>query len=643
MEVEVSEVGDARGIAALISRHSAADYPMNPPRCALLRRTRPSSPSRPLARQISAAAGCIALYLALTACGAPPPPPDRAATSAAHNAEEVIRLPLETPIVTLDPARAVDAVSRRITGQIFDTIVDWDPYADPPKLTPGLLEALPQPKGDGLTLTLTLRSGDSGPRFAPDPCLDAPEGARAGRSVIAADLADSLLRHAEPGLPGAYDLLAGRIIGLDAWRDLPPADRPLRPEGIHVVDAVTLTLRLTRPQPEFLAILGSPQLAIVPPECVRYYDGSDDAHPPWALHPVGSGPYELDRASSAPPRAASLRRVGAARQRPYPPPPGAPPPCPFAPALEHLVFEHFDSPETELRLFQRGLIAALAPGQANFTALIRAGEPRADALPPGTYLRRAPVLATTLLVFRMDDPVIGQSSDPAVDEEHRALRQAIAAAFDVARYLKIVRNDAWGDAATQLVPSALLPAGAPLHPFALPARDEALARALLAGADLGDRRIRLRYATTTGAAAQQEAAILRESLRPLGIDLDVITDDGYTAKILSGQLSAQLYALRYDADYPDPMSFLAPFTCASPASYTAYCSRRFDAAFARFANLPLGPDRDEAAEELERILGDDLPIRPIDTPSLWTLVRADLRGFVRHPVTGLRAELLCRP
>jgi hypothetical protein len=43
---------------------------MNPPRCALLRRTRPSSPSRPLARQISAAAGCIALYLALTACGA---------------------------------------------------------------------------------------------------------------------------------------------------------------------------------------------------------------------------------------------------------------------------------------------------------------------------------------------------------------------------------------------------------------------------------------------------------------------------------------------------------------------------------------------------------------------------------------------
>ncbi len=597
----------------------------------------------------AASAGRVAIAAAIAvaiACGTPADESDRdarASTATSHAIDEAIRLPLETAIVTLDPATASDAVSRRITGQLFETLVDWDPHASPPRPLPGLLADLPRLDDEGRTLTLVLRSEGDAHRFAPDPCLDGDDAARVGRAVVAADVAASLLRHADPGLAGAYGLLAGRITGLDAWRESPPNARPRLPEGLTIVDPSTLVIRLTRPQPEFTAILGSPQLAIVPPECVRHYDGRDDAHPPWSRHPVGSGPYVLDAAGTALPRAAALRKSPTFTPRPYPARPGEASPCPTAPAIDRVILEHFESPDTALRLFQRGLLAALAPGQGAFDEVIAAGAVREGHVPKDTSIDRSSVLATTVLAFRMDDPILGQHATPSDDDRHRALRQAIAAAFDGARYHSIIRSGAWASPASQLTPPALLRVdGPPLHLHAPASRDEAAARARLQIAALGDAPLVLRYATTTGPAAQQEAAILRESLRPLGIEVEVIADDAYLFKILAGQLRAQLYSLRFDADYPDAESFLAPFVCGDPNNYTAYCSRRFDAAYARFAALPPGPARDRAAVELERILGEDVPIRPIDHPELWTLVRGDLVGFVRDPLRGLRVDLLCR-
>ena len=577
-----------------------------------------------------------ALLAGLFACGGAASGVDEAANDA------LLRLPLEAAITSLDPASASDAVSRRITGQLFDTLVDWDPYVHPPAPRPELLAELPRVEDDGLAVTLSLRRGADARRFAPDPCLDGPGAATEGRPVVASDVAASILRLAEPAHAGAFGLLAGRVVGLDAWREAPVGERPPLPEGITVIDDATLTLRLTRPQPELTALLGAPQLAVVPIECVRRYDGVGD-RPPFARHPVGSGPYVLDPAATALPRAVGLRRSPALAPQPYPAPPSAPPPCATAPALDRVVFEHIESPDTALRLFQRGHLAALAPGPGQFAEVIDGAAPRVGHVPKDTYLQRDPVLATTLLVFRMDDPEIGQSADPDADARNRALRRAIAVAFDTARYLAVVRSGAWGRPAAQVVPTELLPAADALHPYALAARDEAAAIALAGDAGLSpDRRRTLRYATTSGTDAQQEAAILREALRPLGLDLEVLVDDAYLYKLLTGQLRAQIFALRFDADYPDPESFLAPFTCASPSSYTGYCSPRFDAAFARFAALPPGPDRIAAAADLERILGDDVPVRPIDTPELWTLLRGDLRGFIRHPLTGLRVELLCR-
>ena len=74
---------------------------------------------------------------------------------------------------------------------------------------------------------------------------------------------------------------------------------------------------------------------------------------------------------------------------------------------------------------------------------------------------------------------------------------------------------------------------------------------------------------------------------------------------------------------------------------TARRMAAYDAAFATFAALPAGPGRDHAAAELERKLGEDVPVRPIDQPEAWYLAQPWLHGLVRHPLVGLRLELLC--
>ncbi|HGG56643.1 MAG TPA: hypothetical protein ENK31_02475, partial [Nannocystis exedens] len=546
-----------------------------------------------------------------------------------------IRLPLETTISSLDPAAANDAVSQRVSGQIFDTLLDWEPSASPPRLI-GEVSLLPELDADRKTLTLRLPSGDAARKFAPDACLKGQDAKNKGRAVRASDAALSLLRHADPHLAGAWDLLAGRILGFDEWRSQAQSSRPPMPAGIIVDDrAGTLTLRLTRAQPELPAILANPRLAIVPPECVAYYDGHDDLHPPFARHPVGSGPYMLDHARSELPRAAILIANPVAPTTAMPKPTSGALRCTHQPGIGRVILEHYASSEAALRLFQTGTIAAFAPGQGLFEEVIRDGSLIPGQTPEDTVIHRASVLATTLLVFRMTDPQLGQSDDPAIDAAHRRERQAIAAAFDDRRYHRIIRNDAWAKPASQVTPRSLLDPGPSvvLHPSAAADRTKPPARS--------SPQTSLRYMTTTGPAAQQEAAILREALRPIGYVLEVIYDDLYLYKILSGQARAQLFSLRFDADFPDSASFLDPFTCDSSGSYSGFCSPAYDALHRRFAATAPGAERDALALDLERILGAQVPVRPIDTPELWMLTRGWLKNVVRHPLSGLRIELLC--
>ncbi|MBZ5712073.1 ABC transporter substrate-binding protein [Nannocystis pusilla] len=493
---------------------------------------------------------------------------------------------------------------------------------------PELLADLPEISPDGLTYTLRLREG---PRFHPDACLEDQ-----ARPLRAGDVAASLLR-ITPGKHATWSLLAGRVAGLDAWHAAAAKNTPGQLAPITWDDAArTVTLRLTRPQPEFAAILAHPALAIVPPECVTYYDGKTDGRPSFARHPVGSGPYHFDHAASEFPRTAVL--VAEGEPRAYPRAANSPVPCPQVPGARRVVLTHFQHGEPALRAFQAGELAAIVPGQAQFAEVVALGEPVPGALPPGTGLKKFPVAAVDLLYFNMASPEIGHHPDPARARENLALRRAIARAFDVPRYLEVVRNGAWADASAGVLPREVSPR---LDlPDAPPARDLAAAQAILAEAGLSERTWTLNYWGGASEPERQEAALVREFLRPLGVDLQITARDNflYDPGLRAG---AHLFGLRFDADFFDPSNTLASFTCRAPDNLAGFCAPEYDAAYAAFAALPAGPARDDAARGLQALLGEHMPVRPLDQPSAWYLHQRWLGGLVRHPLAGLRVELLC--
>jgi len=349
----------------------------------------------------------------------------------------------------------------------------------------------------------------------------------------------------------------------------------------------------------------------------------------------------LDHAASELPRSVTLVR------NPSSPPSDRLQPlgCSQVPGASPVTLTHFSDREPELRAFQSGELALIAPGQSQFAEVVAdatTARMQPGATPPGTHLERFPAMATTMLVFAMHDADIGQRPDPVIDARHRALRQAIALAFDAVRYHRVVRNDAWAVQRARIVPRGLGGAHdeSALHRFAPPAADLEQARQILAAAGLTGPRT-LRYWTNPGEAELQEAIILRDALRPLDIDLEITQRTGYQNDAIGGRGQAQLYSLRFDADYLDAQNFLAPFTCAAPDNFSGFCDPAYDLAFAEFARLPAGPQRDAAAAQLERLLGDLVPVRPIDQPEAWYLVQPWLSGVRRHPLSGLRVELLC--
>lgn len=544
-----------------------------------------SRPLGPLLVVLAVGAGCT--------CAGPTPGDDE------RGRGSTIRVPLETPITSLDPSTAGDAVSRRVTSALFDTLVDWSPEATP-RLQPELLAELPIPDAQAHTVRLVLPPAGQRRRFAADECLPGGEA----REVTVQDVRASLLRHREPTRSG-HGLLAGRIAGFQ------------RGEGVEVLDDDRLLVRLEGSQPDFAAILASPQLAIVPPECVEYYDG--ESRPAFSEHPVGSGPFVLDHAQSEPGRAAVLRR----RE----PAPDGPLPRPF----DVVILERIADRQTELELFRRGKLGVMAPGQAQFDAVLdQRGQPRPGALPEGTTVHAFPMLRTNLLVFVMSDPLLGT----AAGERGLALRRAVSLAFDVPRYERLVQNELRARPARGLVPYGLADrelGQAPLFRDAPHRPDATGAARLLTAAEI--ERPRLTYLTGTSEAEHQEADLFVAAMKAAGIEVRVEHDLNVLGRILDPERRGgiQLFALAFDADYPAPANFYEQFRCDGPiAQIAGFCDPGYDERMSGGARWG----------ELERHLGDLAVVRPIDHPRVWLLAAPGVAGVVRDPIVGLRVEHL---
>ena len=101
---------------------------------------------------------------------------------------------------TLDPAVAYTTAEHVITGNVYDTLLEYHYLRRPYQLIPGLAEAKPEPvalPGGGQSYRFKLRRDAV---FHEDACFPPDRQGRRTRPVVAADFAFQLARLADPAI-----------------------------------------------------------------------------------------------------------------------------------------------------------------------------------------------------------------------------------------------------------------------------------------------------------------------------------------------------------------------------------------------------------------------------------------------------------
>lgn len=528
---------------------------------------------------------CLALLLALAACGKRETPP----------AFDAATLPYGIPVDPeprrggtfvfgrsadakgLDPAAITDGESVMVVTNLFDTLVAVDP--DSLEIVPALAESW-EASPDGTVWTFRLREGV---RF------------HDGTPCDAAAVAFSFERQRDPGHPAHT---GDCPYWLDYFKDVARTE---------AVDSRTVRITLERPYAALLPILTLFSASVVSPSAFASEGVGPDGkyRYDFARKPVGTGPFVFKEWKTA------ERIVLEANPRHFR----------GRPALDALVFRPIEHAQSRMReLLAGGVHGIHTPDLVDV--------PRAAANPDLVVLSR-PGLNVGYLAMNNDKPPF---HDPRV-------RRAIALAIDKRRLVQAAYNGMADPAET------MCPPGIDGHlPFPTEPPDPPRARALLAEAGFpegfatelwyGDAtRTYLTDPDTTAVQIQQDLAAIgvRVTLRKMV----------WTAYLPATQRGDHpMCLLGWMADFKDADNFLYGLLDkdnARPGSsqnVSFYRGEKVHELLVR-ARAELDPARRvELYHEAQRILREDAPTVPLAHGRDFRVFRREVRGFTIHPVGG---------
>jgi ABC-type transport system substrate-binding protein len=210
---------------------------------------------------------------------------------------------------TLDPAVAYTTAEHVITGNVYDTLLEYHYLERPYRLIPGLAEAVPEPEHAADRRQVYRFRIRPGVRFHSDPCFGVGHPGRTSRDVVAADFAFALARIADPAVNSpvisSFTQVEGfaefgkRLLELRksdrAFAVLPKHEQYARAgaiPGIRASSERELEIVLAEPNAQILYWFAMPFTTPVPWEAVAYYNGREGREH-FGDHVVGTGPYRL--------------------------------------------------------------------------------------------------------------------------------------------------------------------------------------------------------------------------------------------------------------------------------------------------------------------------------------------------------------
>ena len=572
----------------------------------------------------------------------------------------------------LDPAVSYASDESLFTLQIYEPPMAYHYLKRPYELIPGALQSAPQVSyldveghevgeaSESVAFTLyTLKLRDD-LHFQPHPAFaqdakgrpeylfeNADDGARyrqipdfpltGDRPVYASDYAYAIKRLADPlnGSP-MLGFMSQYIVGMkefserigqlsrDSWLNLD--EHPM--EGLQVVDAVTLTIKLKGRYPQFIFWLAMPFFSPIAPEVDRFYHNPGFVERNLTLDwwPVGSGPYMMVK--NDPNTEIILERNPNFRQQFFPTE-GAPgdleagnledagKPIPF---IDRAVYRLEKQGTSLWTKFLQGYYDRSGEVHSHTTGVFDQAfvvRPEGIEMSPelkGHDLTMSPDVKPGVYYygFNMRDPVVG-----GYTPEKRKLRQALQIAFLTEEYLNVFYKGN-GVAAQSLIPPGIpghLEGEEGINPYVYdwvdgePRRKSIeYARQLLAEAGYPNGRdartgepLKIFIDVQSQAISNTSMNWMERVFDAIGVQVEFRPADWNRTreKLLTG--NTQIFSHGWLADYPDPENFLfllygpeSPLECnCDGANNSNYASEEFDTLFRKMRVLSPGSERDE--------------------------------------------------
>lgn len=504
-----------------------------------------------------------------------------------------------------DPVDAGDVETDREVCHVYEGLMEYAYLERPYRPVPRLAQAMPDISADGLTYTFHIKRGV---HFIDDPCFSDGKG----REVVADDFVYSFKRVLDPHLESQGDwIFAGHVLGADEWvktigAATGPVDYSTLLPGFQATDKYTLQIRLTQPYPQLLYVLTMGYAFVVPHEAVDFYGEQ------FRRHPVGTGPFRLK--SWRPNYRIEFERNPTFSGQTYPDSgePGdraagllddAGKPLPLVDRIVEYDIREF---YTTWQMFLGGRIISSGLNKDYFEKAISPDLSLSPELEKrGIRLYKTPELATDYIGFNMSDPLIGASSDPAVNERHKKLRQAFATAIDVKTFVAVIFNNRYVPANTLVPPGVAGHTDKPYpYEYNLERAKQLVAEAGYPGGhDEHGNALRLTMIVPGSGStdARQEADFYEEALRAIGIDLNVqqLSFAEYLRREHDGE--TQVFMAGWVIDYPDAQNFLqlfyGPNKCPG-INASNYQNPDFDRLYKHALTMGDSPERTALYEKL---------------------------------------------
>jgi len=555
-----------------------------------------------------------------------------ASSQVAADELKVIRVARTSQFDTLDPPRQFDGSSIDLITLVYSGLMRYAYLERPYKAEPDLLAGMPELSADKLTYTLRLRKGV---RFHDDACFPGGQG----RELTADDVVYTLRRFADASInTKGWAVLEGKVAGLDAFRaatakpdSAVDALSNFPVEGLKKVDAHTLTIRLTRPDPRFLDQFAIMNTAIVPVEAVKAYGAS------FGTHPVGTGPFMLKEVD----RKGMLRFTRYPRYHGVYPSAGAPGDAERGllkdagrklPLVDVVEMPLVEEAQPRILRFLKGEFEWTGLDRANFAKMARRGKDgRFELVPP--YADRFGIYETLAgdvndVIVNMKDPLLGGN---------KALRQALAYLVDTQAEIDVLRNGR-GRKLQSLVPSEMpgneRETGATTYSY-----DVSRAKQLLAAAGFpGGKGLPVLTVHTAGTTPDDHNQIdlMRAKAAAAGVQLKGQFGDWPTTLKAVQSSNFQLALMGWSPGPPDaPGNFgmLHGKNLPPGTNFSSFVNADFDRAFEAARYLPDGPELLALIRTMNEIVREEVPVIIRHESIVVGLTQKWLRNFKRNPLT----------